>query len=533
MEPLTDFRDKEFLEQITALTEVESSKDQNAVDPLCELLIEPVGDDAVDTMVRNTLRTLLLEHEAQAISRINSDFGRIRDFCVGIVGEKRLGSAAPGLIKLEKKEDDPEVLIGVLNAMARIQAPEFLDAFRRHASSKDPLLAGIAIKALGEYKDKESIGLLKVIVSANEEDDRYERCDLSTWSAIDGLAAMDSPEALEFLVEKIHHRNPTARRLVHGALTRIGEPAVKPLSEKFKNGDTDERIMAANVLGFIGHRSAADVLLDSLEREVLDHNVAFAAYEALGDIKGMKVLVALMDNLPKVAEQSMLLAIVGALDKQIDASVGKNLLPKFKEFSQQDPDHWNNVLSAVVQSGSAELFAVLVQDPDTGSDMIELAKSKADPETAEIFRQKLAEQGDPRADLVEAVQKASDRPSMLAVDDSGAMRSFYRASADELGVDVTVAENGRVAWELLESGQTFDVMVVDMNMPEMDGIELTSRIRGKEELARTPIVMATTESEKSQAQLAKKAGVNAFLVKPFKADILANKVKKFLPEKEG
>jgi CheY-like chemotaxis protein len=250
----------------------------------------------------------------------------------------------------------------------------------------------------------------------------------------------------------------------------------------------------------------------------------------LGEIKGMKVLIALLDNLPSVKEQSMLLAVVGALDKQIDGAVGRNLLPKFKEFAEQDPGHWENVLTAVAQAGALEMFAVLVGDPDMGGRMIESAKQNVDHETAEAFKQKLAEAGDPRADLIEAAEKASDRPTMLAVDDSGAMRSFYRASADELGVDVTVAENGRAAWDMLEAGSEFDVIVVDMNMPEMDGIELTTHIRGKEELADTPIVMATTESEKSQAQLAKKAGVNAFLVKPFKADILANKIRKYLPE---
>lgn len=533
MEILKDFRDKDFLEQITALTEAESSKDPKAVADLCELLAEPTGDDAVNTMVRNTLRTLLLEHESQAIERIDSEEDAVRDFCVAIVAEKRLGSAAPKLLELEQKEQDPEVLVGVLNAMARIQAPEFLDAFRRHASSEDPLLAGIAIRALGEYKDKESIDLLAGIVSANEEDDRYERCELATWSAVDGLAAMDSPEAVEFLVSKVHHRNPTARRLIHRALMRIGEPAVQPLIGMFRDGDPDQRIMAANVLGFIGHKSAADALLNALDQEGIDHNTAFAVYEALGEIKGMKVLVALLENLPKAREQSMLLAVIGALDKQINAEVGRSLLPKLKEFADQDAEHWGRIQDAVIQSGAAELFAVLAQDPDGGDALIESAKAKADPETAAKFKEKLEDIQDPRAAQMQAAKQYSDLPAMLAVDDSGAMRSFYRASADTLGVDVTVAEHGRAAWDMLEAGQTFDVIVVDMNMPVMDGIELTTRIRGSKDMASTPIVMATTESEKSQAQLAKKAGVNAFLIKPFKAEILANKIRKYLPDDQN
>jgi len=70
--------------------------------------------------------------------------------------------------------------------------------------------------------------------------------------------------------------------------------------------------------------------------------------------------------------------------------------------------------------------------------------------------------------------------------------------------------------------------VVDMNMPEMDGIEFTTRVRGNPLYEGLPIVMATTESEKSQARLAKNAGVDAFLIKPFKAEVLSHRIKKVL-----
>lgn len=530
---LKDFREQEFLEQISALAEIESSKDPASVDGLCELLTEPVGDDAVDTMVRNTLRTLLLAHENAAVERLSSENPKLRDFCVGIVGEKQLASAAPKLIELAESETDPEMLLGVLGAMAAVHAPEFLPVFRKHAGSSDPLIAGTSIKALGEYRDAESIGLLEDIVSANEDDERYARCELSTWSAVDALAEIGSAEALDFLAGKLHHRNPTARRLIHEALTRLGEPAVAPVAAMFKAGDRDEKIMAANVLGFIGHKAATDVLLDALEGKIQDHNITFAVYEALGQIRSMKVLVALLDSLPREKDPAMLLAVVGALDKQVDEALGRNLLPKFKELAKQDSFHWQAILSATIQSGAANLFVVLCSDPELGERAFKLAKRSADTETAAVFRERLEDLGDPRAAELTARVKDSSRPTMLAVDDSGAMRSFYRACADELGLDVSVAENGRVAWDMLEAGEEFDIVVVDMNMPEMDGIELTTRIRGLENMARTPIVMATTESEKSQAQLAKKAGVSAFLVKPFKAEVLANKIRKFLQDDNG
>jgi CheY-like chemotaxis protein len=491
-----------------------------------------VGDDAVDTMIRNTLRALLLENDGKCLEGLESENICLRDFCVGLIGEKKIAAAAPALLMIAEQENDPEQLLGLLNAMSRIRAPEFLDVFRRHARSEDPLLSGISIRMLGEYRDHTSLDLLQEIVEANEAEDSYERCELSTWSAIEALAALDSPESLDYLTAKIHHKNPTARRLIHQSLADLGQKAVEPVAAMFESGNEDQKIMAANVLGFIGHKDAVDTLIRALERGGLEHNVCFAVYEALGEIRSMKALIRLLDSLPVEQDEAMLLAVLGALDKQVDPAVGRNLAEKIKEIADNDPEQWQRILASVVQSHAVELFSVLAEDHDVGGDLLQRIKDSRDQETIRLFRVKLTDLGDPRAEILSAEEAVAGEsgPSMLAVDDSGAMRNFYRAAAGDLGMSVTVAENGRVAWDLLQAGQRFDIMVVDMNMPEMDGIELTTRVRGEDELKDMPIVMATTESEKSQALLAKKAGVNAFLIKPFKAEVLVGKIRKHLPE---
>ncbi|MBA4356926.1 MAG: response regulator, partial [Desulfovibrio sp.] len=80
----------------------------------------------------------------------------------------------------------------------------------------------------------------------------------------------------------------------------------------------------------------------------------------------------------------------------------------------------------------------------------------------------------------------------------------------------------------VEAGEFADVVITDMNMPVMDGMELVGKLRGSLGYEDVPILMVTTESEGSQRDMATKAGVTAFLTKPFKPDALKAKLMEML-----
>ena len=80
-----------------------------------------------------------------------------------------------------------------------------------------------------------------------------------------------------------------------------------------------------------------------------------------------------------------------------------------------------------------------------------------------------------------------------------------------------IAANGEEAYDFIENGEEFDIIITDMNMPVMDGMELVTKIRSTSGMEDVPIIMVTTESEVSQQDLASKAGVTAFITKPFRA----------------
>ena len=120
---------------------------------------------------------------------------------------------------------------------------------------------------------------------------------------------------------------------------------------------------------------------------------------------------------------------------------------------------------------------------------------------------------------------------ILLVDDSRTMRNIQKKTLEALGpgVEFSEAGDGLEALTVLasaKSGGGFDLVMVDWNMPNMNGLELITKIRETDK--RTPLIMATTEAEKQRVLDAIRAGVNNYVVKPFTPDALLSKVQQTL-----
>lgn len=114
----------------------------------------------------------------------------------------------------------------------------------------------------------------------------------------------------------------------------------------------------------------------------------------------------------------------------------------------------------------------------------------------------------------------------LVVDDFSTMRRIVRNLLKELGfVNVQEAEDGVEALAKLNA-DTFDFVVSDWNMPNMTGIELLQAIRADAKLKHLPVLMVTAEAKKENIIMAAQAGANGYVVKPFTAATLDEKLKK-------
>ena len=115
---------------------------------------------------------------------------------------------------------------------------------------------------------------------------------------------------------------------------------------------------------------------------------------------------------------------------------------------------------------------------------------------------------------------------ILVVDDFSTMRRIVRNLLGDLGyANVSEADDGKTAWPMLQAGN-FDFVVTDWNMPGMTGIELLKTIRADARTAKLPVLMVTAEAQREQIIEAAQAGVNGYIIKPFNAATLKEKIDK-------
>lgn len=117
------------------------------------------------------------------------------------------------------------------------------------------------------------------------------------------------------------------------------------------------------------------------------------------------------------------------------------------------------------------------------------------------------------------------KKTVLTVDDSRTMREMVAFTLKGAGYDVVEANDGQHALTVL-SGTKVDLVIADLNMPNMDGLTLIRKLRTMPTYRTTPILMLTTESDEKKKQEGRSAGATGWIVKPFSPDKLIQVVQK-------
>lgn len=114
----------------------------------------------------------------------------------------------------------------------------------------------------------------------------------------------------------------------------------------------------------------------------------------------------------------------------------------------------------------------------------------------------------------------------VVIDDSRPVRMILTKMLSELGYEVSQAANGREALEVVQQAEGVPSLVlVDWNMPEMNGLEFIRNFRAQHRFARVPLIMVTTETEIGHVQLALEAGANEYVMKPFTKEMVLEKIR--------
>ena len=122
---------------------------------------------------------------------------------------------------------------------------------------------------------------------------------------------------------------------------------------------------------------------------------------------------------------------------------------------------------------------------------------------------------------------------ILVVDDFSTMRRIIRNLLRDLGFNnTTEADDGTTALPMLQNG-SYEFLITDWNMPGMQGIDLLHAVRADPRLRSLPVLMVTAEAKREQIVLAAQAGVNGYIVKPFTAQTLKEKIDKIFERLES
>lgn len=125
------------------------------------------------------------------------------------------------------------------------------------------------------------------------------------------------------------------------------------------------------------------------------------------------------------------------------------------------------------------------------------------------------------------------RMKILVVDDFSTMRRIIKNLLQDIGFSNTSeANDGQTALPMLKSGD-FDFLITDWNMPRMTGLDLLKAVRAEPSLSSLPVLMVTAEAKRDQIIEAAQAGVNGYIVKPFTAQTLKEKLDKIFERIES
>ena len=110
------------------------------------------------------------------------------------------------------------------------------------------------------------------------------------------------------------------------------------------------------------------------------------------------------------------------------------------------------------------------------------------------------------------------KKKILVVDDFGSIRNLVCETLQRKGYDTLAATNGNEVYKVLSENENVNLVLTDYNMPDCTGFELLKKIKTNPELAKTPVIFLTTESNPDKMKAAKEAGLSAWIKKPYRSE---------------
>jgi CheY-like chemotaxis protein len=466
-------------------------------------------------IIRETLLSILLAYPEKLIEFLNSSKIDDKSELIKVVGELRFEDATLVLLDLiAASENEAEILL-IIESLGLIGDPLAINTLTDYLYAANRELIIAAVQSLGQVGTPTAMHRLAERMGTDNEIDYLI---LSIFSDVQDHISLAK------LNDTIRSHYAHMRTFAKSELVRIGPKAVPVLIENLLHDDPDFLIHTLNVLGDIGDESAVVPIRKLLTNEPKSPNVRFAAYEALAMLplkKGAYTLTAGLSD----PEDHVCIAAARAIDKNFSSILGagiKNLL----RGPQKEAQH----IAKIIVNAQVDNILVHLADDERFEELALFHLTHAHKDIRNHYHKLLVQAGKNNfAGKLTGAEEQAVRHKVVAVDDSRMILNIYKATLHELGFEPVLFEFPASALEWLQTEKPL-LVLTDLNMPNITGIQLTEKIRKKYSAKLLPVIMVTTQNESQDNEEAYAAGVNAIVHKPFNSTSLGAAMDKILKE---
>ncbi len=465
-------------------------------------------------VIRETLISQLIAYPNLLIENLAFDESVDKTVLIQTAGELKLDEAVPALLDLLGKSENPVLMKLIIETLGIIGDPQAINALGDFLYAADHDFIISAIYSLGQIGDSTAMHRLAERMGTDNE---LDLIILSIFAEVQDAVSLDK------LNDALRSHHAHMRTFAKKELVRIGNKAVPVLLENLTSRNNDFLVHTLNVLGDIGDESAVKPIRQLVDTVPKDPNVRFAAYEALALLplqQGAYTLAAGLSD----TEDHVCVAAARAIDKNFSPILAAGI----KNLTREENPESRHIVKIIVSAQVDNIFLSLAGEESFQKMALDyLPHSHKD--IREHYVKLLKENGLTQfaGRITGEEEEIGTRLKVCAVDDSRMILNIYKATLHELGFEPVLFEfpAGAIEWLAKEKPA---IVLTDLNMPDITGVQLTEMIRARYSAAELPVIMVTTQSDQQDHTAAKDAGVSSILIKPFNAESLKKAMAEFV-----
>lgn len=483
--------------------------------PLLLYLLQDQKEVALEMpIIKETLLSSLIAYPDRLIEFLQDPSISDKAELVDIAADLKLDEATQIFIDMLGRMDEEDKILHLIEALGMLGDPDATNTLTDYlyAANRDLIIA--AVQSLGQVGTPTAMHRLAERMGTDNEID---------FMILSIFAEVQDQISLEKLNETLSSHYAHMRSYAKKELVAIGPKAVPFLIENLNRRDPDFLIHTLNVLGEIGDESAVVPIRTMLQNEPKSANVRFAAYEALALLPLRKGAYTLTAGLSDPEDH-----VCVAAARAIDQNFSEILAAGIKNILRMKNDEARHITKIIVNGQVDKIFLSLAGE-DYFQEMALVYLPHTHKDIRDHYHALLEKQG--LTDFAKKILGEEDedtKPKVVAVDDSRMILNIYKATLHELGFDPVLFEFPASALEWLEKNRPLMVLT-DLNMPDITGVQLTERIRENISAEDLPVIMVTTQNESNDNEAALRAGVNKIIQKPFNAKTLKEAMGEFIP----